>query len=131
MYGLFIWNLTNEDNNKWSVSWRGTITLTWKLQVNTHCNIVSAVSGRWPLYASCYILVNFPLICINSSWEIVKKVNEYALNGGLTLTRLASNLIIVGLKYDLVNKSVTNEDAYIFLMLFFLTKCRVKSNIDG
>ena len=57
--------------------------------------------------------------CINNSCEIIKKVTKYALNEGLALSPLVSNLIHVSIKHNFGYKCVMNGEDYNFLIAFW------------
>ena len=46
IYGSVLWCLLNNDIEKVCISWRIAIKKIWSLPMNTHSNIVSAISSR-------------------------------------------------------------------------------------
>jgi Reverse transcriptase (RNA-dependent DNA polymerase) len=81
MYGSELWDLTCSAIEAFGVSWRRALKNIWKLPMNTHNNVLYALSGVLPIDVELSRRAfNLVLKCINSDNSLVRSVTRHVIS---------------------------------------------------
>jgi len=81
LYGSELWDLSCSAIDVLCVSWRRALKNVWKLPLNTHGNVIYALSCVRPIEVElkCRVL-NFVLKCLNSNVDLVRSVTRHVIS---------------------------------------------------
>ena len=81
MYGSELWDLSCSAIDAFCVSWRRALKNVWKLPINTHGNVIYALSCVRPIEVELKCRVfNFVIKCLNSDVGLVHSVTRHVIS---------------------------------------------------
>lgn len=104
LYGSVLWSLQDNEINRICSAWRTAIKRAWNLPRNTHCNIVTKLSGRLAIFDElCKRVVKFHYECLNSPNKLVNTLCKYTVSDGTPLSPHGRNLLFICNHYNIVD----------------------------
>jgi hypothetical protein len=104
LYGSVLWSLQDNEINRICSAWRIAIKRAWNLPRNTHCNIVTKLSGRLAIFDKlCKRKVKFHYECLNSPNKLVNTRCKYIVSDGTPLSPQGRNLLFICNHYNIVD----------------------------
>ncbi len=74
-YGLPLWPLQSDGVESLCVAWRKALRIIWRFHLQTHCDVIAALSGQKPLILSLRaIFVKYFNKCLENDNNVVKSV---------------------------------------------------------
>jgi len=94
LYGSELWDLSCSAIDVFCVSWRRALNTVWKLPINTHGNLIYALSCVRPIEVDlkCRAL-NFVLNCLNSDVGLVRSVTRHVISSLGCQSPLGKNFV--------------------------------------
>jgi hypothetical protein len=98
-YGAELWNLSNNNIERYCTAWRKAIRKLWKMPRDCSCLNVSAVSNSLPLFDElCRRVMNFISLCLNCDSEFVRSITSYGIASGM-FSPIGQNSLICATRY--------------------------------
>lgn len=102
LYGSVLWDLQQPELDRICTAWRMALKRLWRLPFNTHRDIVSALSGRQPMFDElCVRIVNFHFTCLSSRNRTVSELTRLTMADEGAQSHHGRNLRFISSIYNL------------------------------
>ena len=102
LYGSVLWDLRTPEIEFVCTAWRCAIRRIWSVPRNTHCKVVTALSGKLPLFEElCSRVINFHFRCLDSPNALVRFFTKYCISNTGAESPHGGNIRLICTKYNL------------------------------